>query len=347
MAYQAAEIGWNDAQIYSLICDADDRWGKYRDRSDRDLQRSNIVEKARRKHPYSEVDVTFAGLRESAKITISPQTVYSYREFRKLELHIEWVFEDLLAGEGYGIFFGESGVGKTQLILQMVRAIATGADFLGYKNSSGTPRKVIFFSLEMGSRPLKWFTDKMELDLSEEELALCEEWLDIVPLGEAMSLNRDEGRKFFESIIKEKKPELVFIDSLGAMREGTLNDDAAANDLQKYIMGFKKAYSCGVVVVHHANKQVTGSDLTLKDFFGSQYLYSGTDFVIGAQFNSREDDSILRLVDCKMRLGRLRASRLVYRTSNLTFAIQGGVSAVQEVNFRGLRTGSSEPFSDF
>lgn len=347
MAYQAAEIGWTDAQIYSLICDTDDRWGKYRDRSDRDLQRSNIVEKARRKHPYSEVDITFAGLRESARVTVAPQTVYSYREFRKLELSIEWVFEDLLASEGYGIFFGESGVGKTQLILQMVRAIATGSDFLGYKNTSATPRRVIFFSLEMGSRPLKWFTDKMELDLSEEELELCSEWLDIVPLGEAMSLNRDDGRKFFESIIKERKPELVFIDSLGAMREGTLNDDASANDLQKYIMGFKKAFGCGIVVVHHANKQATGSDLTLKDFFGSQYLYSGTDFVIGLQFDSKDDDAILRVVDCKMRLGRLRGSRLIYRTSNLTFAIQESVSAVHEVNFRGLRSGGSEPFSDF
>lgn len=52
MAFEAAESGWNDKQIYALICDADDRWGKYRDRTDKEFQRASIIDRVRRKIPF-------------------------------------------------------------------------------------------------------------------------------------------------------------------------------------------------------------------------------------------------------------------------------------------------------
>jgi hypothetical protein len=50
-AYEAAEAGFSDEQIYSILLDCDDRWGKYKDRTDREKRLVDFVDRARTKHP--------------------------------------------------------------------------------------------------------------------------------------------------------------------------------------------------------------------------------------------------------------------------------------------------------
>jgi hypothetical protein len=61
LAHMGAELGWPDENIASVLYDADDRWGKYKYRRDRDRRITDFVNRARQKHGYNalqNVDLT-------------------------------------------------------------------------------------------------------------------------------------------------------------------------------------------------------------------------------------------------------------------------------------------------
>lgn len=327
MAMEAGELGWTDNQIYTLICDADDRWGKYRDRADRDFQRASIVDRVRRKIPYTSTEIGFSGLLGSPT-EVSPQIVYKYGDFRALDLHVDWIIHGMLTSNGYGIIFGPSGVGKTQFGLQMARSIACQKDFLEWRNVSTRCRKVMFFSLEMGPADIKYFTDKMDKTIDPKDMEAVKENLLIVPLGEPMPLDKPEGKEFFEGLIKEYRPDVLFIDSLGTMTMGSLNEDGPARTMLEYVQQLRKTYGCAIYVIHHSNKGNEGPELTLQDFYGNTYLFTGTDFVIGLAFAVKDDSTTVRVSLCKMRLSGGRAGFDIFRDDNLSFNTFGEMDAV-------------------
>jgi hypothetical protein len=208
--------------------------------------------------------------------------------------------------------------------------------------------KVLFFSLEMGPAPLQYFMEIMDTALSEEEREILQENFQIIPMGESMSLNRPEGKTFFEGMLNEFQPNLVFIDSLGTMTTGALNEDGPARDLLEYVQQIRKTYYCGISVVHHANKNNTGPELSLSDFFGNTYLFTGTDYILGLAYeNRREDPDILRVTACKPRLGAPSLYTQVVRTKNLTFKLlSGDVSAVRDTSFGGSGSGTGTLFDN-
>ena len=116
LAYNCAEHGFTDEQIYSVILNADDRWGIYKTRTDRERRLVDIVERARAKHPFTSVELTFQNLigTDNEAGTVM-QTVFTLDQFLSTELHIDWILQGLLPVNGYGIIAGPPGVGKSQL----------------------------------------------------------------------------------------------------------------------------------------------------------------------------------------------------------------------------------------
>jgi len=49
-------MGWQDDQIAAILYDADDRWGKYKHRRDRDRRLTDFVNRARQKHGYNSLE---------------------------------------------------------------------------------------------------------------------------------------------------------------------------------------------------------------------------------------------------------------------------------------------------
>lgn len=262
----------------------------------------------------------------------------------QLKLVIDWIIEGLITSKGYGIIFGPSGVGKTQLGLQLARSIACGDDFLVWKNPTRQPRKVMFFSLEMGPEDAAYFMQQMDKSLSETQRTAINENLLVVPLGEAMPLDKPEGKEFFENLIKEYKPEALFIDSLGTMTRGNLLEDGPARTMLEYIQYLKKIYQCAIYVIHHANKANIGPGLTLQDFYGNTYLFTGTDFVLGVAFVDQDVKDALRVSLCKMRLSKGLAPFDIIRTNELTFTTGGVLNLGRVHNSDG---GPSALLGDF
>ncbi len=103
-------MGMVDAEIFAIIRNADDRWGKFKDRSDRNRRLSDLIGVVRNKYPEG----TFA---------VQPMLeemipVFGLKSLLASTIEIEWVVEGLLQKQGYMLLSGPSGVGKTQFSLQ-------------------------------------------------------------------------------------------------------------------------------------------------------------------------------------------------------------------------------------
>ncbi|HET7713678.1 MAG TPA: hypothetical protein VFK94_05265, partial [Patescibacteria group bacterium] len=107
LGYFCAEMGMTDHEMFSVLRNADDRWGKYKDRTDRNKRLTSIIERVRVKYPT----IVF----QDEEII----PVFGYQDLLDTEIEIEWVIPGLLQEQGYMLFTGPSGVGKTQVTLRM------------------------------------------------------------------------------------------------------------------------------------------------------------------------------------------------------------------------------------
>lgn len=83
LGYFGAEKGMSDSEIYALLLDADNRWKKYVHRQDRKRRLTDIINRARQKHPKPTTDLTFAGLLggKTEKIEQGMPIVYGFKSF--------------------------------------------------------------------------------------------------------------------------------------------------------------------------------------------------------------------------------------------------------------------------
>lgn len=313
IGYLAAESGLADAEIYSLVRDADTRWEKFVNRRDRDRWLVDIVERARRKHPYGLDDLQFNGLFGSP-VDSAPQIVYNWSEFANSKVFIQWMLEGMIAVMGHILLVGDPGVGKTQIGIRLTTNLACGRSFLGWKNLVG-PQRILFLSLEMGHPSLKYFTDIMNEEMDLETRNLLESNYLIVPIGEDIPLDKQEGRQFIEALIKEYKPAVVFFDSLGKMSTGSLSDETPAKALDRYLSSIRRQFSISTIAIHHTAK---GRDSGgLDDMFGSRYLGTNADTVM----RLTEDNELIKVSCMKTRLSMKFKPFLLKRSNDLDFSI--------------------------
>lgn len=303
LGYLCAEMGMTDGEVFSLIRNADDRWGKFRGRRDRDTRLSDLIAKVRIKVP------TRLGVSELDNLR-----AYGLKSLMETEVVLNWLVPDVLEAGGYMLLTGPSGVGKTQWSLQWAIHLALGRSFLD--STITVPRKVVFFSLEMGIAPLKYFLTSMIKDYSEEDLELLESNLTLLPIGESLYLDGQEHQTVFEKIMMQFKPDLVFIDSLGSSTQGDLNEQTV-----KSIMDFndrvRSRYGCATWYIHHNRKAQADNRKPnkLSDVYGGQYIVNRATSV----FCLWPDKSGLEVIELKKRLAPLGSNWRIQRTANLNF----------------------------
>jgi KaiC/GvpD/RAD55 family RecA-like ATPase len=332
LAYMGAESGCTDAEIYSIILDADTRWELYTKRTNRNFLLSDIITRARNKYPFSDPsEFSFLSGLDSGTTELAPKNDYGFGEILASEIKIDWLFSGLFSTRGYGLIYGTPGIGKTQLAIRMGMALATGTDFLGWKNSNKVPKRVYFFSLEMGMAEIKEFYEIMAGDLSDEAKAVLSENFRTNPIGEPIPLDRPEGRKYFEQSIKEAKAEVVLIDSYSDASVGSLSVDDNARAIHGYLQGVRKRLGIAVYIVHHDKKaqaadtkQITG---TFDKMYGSRFLSAKADFVIGFLYAKKGHEQVLIIVEDKRRLSAKRTPFEIIRTDCLNFEETGGDNA--------------------
>lgn len=329
LAMLGAELGWDDNQIAAVLYDADDRWGKYVNRRDRDKRLVDFVNRARAKHGYTQpFDIDMSKFRKPV-IEIAPDEagaplVYGFTDFIESDFPINWTLEGLLAEGGLGLITAHPGVGKTQLALAMGAHLALGHDRFLKWNNVGGHKKVLFLSLEMSKAPLNLFL-RVIAQGYDDARTLNKNFL-VAPFGVPLPLDTKEGQAFLNNLLDEFMPDVVVIDSFQAVISKEMTDELSVKAFFHYLQSVREKYRCAMVIIHHNRKTPNEKGATkapeLSDVYGSTFIAAEVDFVLSLRKPDKENDSLITVDMLKNRLGRAIAPFDVYRDEHLGFSIE-------------------------
>lgn len=324
IGFFGAEKGMTDAEIYALLDNADARWKKYVHRQDRKRRLTDIVNRARQKHPKALEKTTLAGLlgTKEEKTPLGLPITYGFNDFLQSEVQVEWAVEGLVEVGGMGMFAAMPGVGKTQLALQMAICCALGIDFLKWKMPEGKKQKIVFFSLEMSHVALLFFIEAIAKEFTDEQKATLNENLILVPLGEVISLDRTEGMEFVFSLLDGINPDGIIVDSIGKVTMKGLEEEMARL-LNVQFKVIRDRYKAFMWFVHHNRKASENNKkpVSLGDVYGNQYLTADMTSIL-ILWSDFKTDSEIEIIPVKMRLAKMVSPFLTHRNENLHFTIK-------------------------
>jgi KaiC/GvpD/RAD55 family RecA-like ATPase len=323
LGFFGAEKGMTDAEIYAILLNADDRWKKYVNRQDRKRRLTDIVNRARQKHPKPLESYTFDGLlknTKSLKIEQGIPLTYGFKSFLESSIEVEWAIEGLIEKGGQGMVAAMPGVGKTQFSIQLACESALGKKFL--KWDTLRQHKIVLFSLEMSHVALKFFMEAIAQEYDEEQQAILEKNLLIVPLGEVIHLDRPEGLQFVFSLLDEFQPDGIVIDSIGKTTMEELNEKVSRL-LNVQFREIRNRYDCFLWFIHH-NRKATDNNkkpTALSDVYGNMYLTADMTSVIILWADQKVSDDV-EVIPVKARLSKLLPAFVTHRNANLHFSIK-------------------------
>lgn len=314
IAISCVEGGLSKDETMSYLYDADDRWGKFVGRADREQRLTSIYTYALQLVPRSDDGKKTDGAlgKSSGGSDSGPQSI---NKFIAHKFNVDWVIYGLLHSQGLAIIASPPGVGKTQFSTNLLLSIGCGRAFLDWVVTR--PRKVLFLSLEMTQPELKQYIDKMLLDYSEEERELLDSNVYFVS-RQAFRLNSEKNQNTLLEWLDEIQPEGLFIDSLSRCVGGDLEKgeiDAVFDFLNKEV---RDKRNCFIWFVHHNRKANFNQKQPkkLEDLYGSQYIGAYASSVIGLW---KIDDNELEVNCLKIWFTKPFQTFRMSRSSNLTF----------------------------
>lgn len=303
------EMGMSNPEAFSILLHADNKWGKFKGQRRQKKQLISIINYCRTRHPIVPVEDEVD----------NPYRVFSWNEFKMHDVTIDWAVRDLVHKKGIVTLVGPPGVGKSQLTIRFMEAMAKGQDFLKWKIDK--PSKMLFLSFEMPHEEIKYFTDVMNIQETEEFM----DNMYILPLGATMSLLDVANQGRIIDMVNRIKPDGVVIDSLGTAVGGNINDDT---NILKFFHFLKfqliRNFGCFVWLIHHPRKSQVGNKKpdTLDDLFGSTYIAGQSTTVMGLH---RKGES-LELSNTKLRMAPEFKPIKLRRTPDLNFKIFEGLT---------------------
>lgn len=328
LAYEGAEHGWSDEQIMTVLMDADDRWGKYTGRASRQRILADLINRARAKvgyEPTGELEglAKALGAIEQIESTDSDQVLFSIDELADMPGIDNWTVEGLLTPGGIGHFTGRSGIGKTQLAMQLAADLASGRSSFLDRKLPGRPMKVLVLSLEMNQYGLP----HMMKPLRDRYPELDQKNLVVYAKGEMLPLDQDYGQAYLEALLEKIQPDVVIADSLSFMSRADLTSDNDMKTLFEFLQKARNTFNFGMVIIHHHRKKANDAQSkkqpdTLHDVYGSYIVTSTVDFVLNLE--ERPDDveeKTITLSMLKSRYSAIPEPVKVVRNNKLHFDI--------------------------
>ncbi len=309
LGHICVEMGMNNPETFAMLLHCDNKWGKFKGQRRQRKQLINIINYCRSKHAISPV----------AQEVDSPFRVFRYDEFKAHDVKIDWAVRDLIHQKGILTLAGPPGVGKSQLMLRFMEAMAKGKDFLKWKIDR--PSRMLYLSLEMPHEEIDYFLNVMNI----EETDTFIENTYIFPFGSTMSLLNIENQARIIDIVKQVRPDGIIIDSLGAAVGGNISDDT---NILKFFHFLKfqlaRQFGCFFCIIHHPRKSQVGNKNTdtLDDLFGSTYIAGQSTTVMSL----RAKGGALELSNQKLRMAPEFKPIRLRRTPDLNFTIFEGLS---------------------
>lgn len=151
------------------------------------------------------------------------------------------------------LMFGETGVGKTLLTVDMAAAIASGSPMLGWAGQRAT--RVMYLD---GELPAETFKERMQLIAARygRDISLYGYNRDDLGDGQMPPLNEPKGEKWLMREIEEVKPELIVFDSIMALMNGVMGEEESWAPV-KHLVRKLTARRIAQIWLHHTGHDVS------------------------------------------------------------------------------------------
>jgi len=165
-----------------------------------------------------------------------------------------------------------TGEGKTSMGLQMVGAVTTGSEFLGWQGRGKVRALVV--DAEQGTRSLKRRLREARLESSEA--------VDVVRVPDGLALDRDEHDiRDVAELLAAGSYAVVLLDPLYKLHSGDSNAERAAVDLMRRFDAWRDDFGFALILPVHLRKPIPGERFSIHDVFGSSAYTRGAEVVLG------------------------------------------------------------------
>jgi hypothetical protein len=240
----------------------------------------------------------------------NPYSTRAWGELSTMELPpVKWFWGDVFAAGQIQVVFGQGGLGKSRLSLNLARNQVLGLPFVGM--DTGTqPMRHLLMGSENSIHRLQSDVRRMESGLSDGDIEKLTNHIRLTTLEKAddafISLGDPENIQRWIETVEEFKPDVLWVDPYGDVRIGDANSDAETRLTITELSRIARRHKAdtGIVILAHARTgaknilQVIGYD---EANFGkdSKALFSCARAVFNMAPGDPEDDSLLILNNSK------------------------------------------------
>lgn len=254
-----------------------------------------------------------------------PKTVFTIREVLDADLGTlsenNWFADGIAPVGGEIVLHGPMKSLKSVILMEMIRAIATGTEFAGYIPfiRDDGPGKVLLFQMEI---PPGWFQKRIEgmvTHMGASEAAMFEENVMVYGIANRrmprLKVGSDDFRPTIEQALMDSDADVVAFDPVQRLTGG-INSDKSY-ELEPLFATFEWLMDQGITVIytHHDNKTERNT--------GSAYAMSGN------QRFGADADSILSVYHDKNMIPDDNPDKKLQR--NFRFTLRSGAAAGRSI----------------
>ena len=267
LGFHCVEMGMTNEETYSVLYNADERWGKFKTRppKDRAKRLNGIIIHCRSKKSLNK------------QLSLSEEDIerfVSVSDFMQREIKVEWLFEGFMQKNPFAVIGSLPGIGKSTMAMRIGACLVLQKDFLHWKNKTQKSMKVGFLSLEMDDMECAGYVEELMTSMTPEEKEIFSHQFYLVGRGYDMPLFEDKWQQNILDEIDRLELDFIIIDSLKAA--GGLTEkkgEAFFNWIRKSVRADR---GVGVLLIHHLRKATNGDGASRKpeisDLYGDTFI---------------------------------------------------------------------------